>query len=406
MAWEQNLQDASFRGVPFDCISTSDLIHHEVVQHTVPYTNGAELEATGSGADPIRIQAIFFGDDYETRLNEFLAAVRVIGPGELVHPVFGALQAVVQECEQSHDAERPDTCLLNLTFLRDGLSVPVFTDKTLLQRADDAMQAADTALAQSTDNLAAQAQKIGLLQNTLAGIKRAARFADRCRQAVGQLREFTTGIVSAAYNVIDAPRAFAADIAALADGMIDLRDFDKEVIMAQWRGLTEQFSRALRLPNDGKDVDDATRQDDNRLSLFLGVQEFNVMTQAAVVILGGEADTPSLTPAELEEITDTLRTRCQALIDQHREQGDDVDSREVVESLKTAADTVQQTASALLALKPPLVERKVEQPISLRLLAFQWYGDHERATELLRLNPQIRHPNFLAPGDVLHAYAE
>ena len=43
--------------------------------------------------------------------------------------------------------------------------------------------------------------------------------------------------------------------------------------------------------------------------------------------------------------------------------------------------------------------------ICLHLLAFEWYGDYSRFGELLRLNPQIRHPNFIEKGEILNAYA-
>ena len=50
--------------------------------------------------------------------------------------------------------------------------------------------------------------------------------------------------------------------------------------------------------------------------------------------------------------------------------------------------------------------RDVGRDTSLHLLAFEWYGDYSRFGELLRLNPQIRHPNFLSKGEVLNAYAK
>lgn len=406
MAWQENLQDASFRGVPFDCINTSDSSRKSLVAHSIPYTNGAELEDTGEDAGAVRIQAIFFGDDYETRLDDFRSALSAPGAGELVHPVFGAMQVVVAEQDAVHDADAPDSCTVTVTFMRDGITTATFADKTILQLADSALQAADVALAKSVETLTAQTGKVSLLQKTLNGIKRATRLADRARQAAAQARQFAKNVISTAYSIIDAPRAFAADMAALANGMIDLRAFDKDVIMAQWRSLADDFGKALRLPNDGKDVDPDTRRDDNTLTLFLGVQEFNVLTQVAVTILSGEAGSPALTPVELEEITNTMRLRGQALIDEHRALGDDVDGYAVIEAIKESADALQRTAAALLADRPALVRRTVEQPISLRLLAHHWYGDHERAIELLRLNPQIRHPNFLQPGDVLNAYAE
>ncbi|EBC7006980.1 multidrug DMT transporter permease, partial [Salmonella enterica] len=49
--------------------------------------------------------------------------------------------------------------------------------------------------------------------------------------------------------------------------------------------------------------------------------------------------------------------------------------------------------------------RTAEQDTCLHLLAHQWYGDHTRAGELLRLNPGLRNPNVIRKGDRLHAYS-
>lgn len=54
---------------------------------------------------------------------------------------------------------------------------------------------------------------------------------------------------------------------------------------------------------------------------------------------------------------------------------------------------------------PPIITRTVDTPTNLTLLAFRWYGDYTRSTELLRLNPDVRNPNFIQPGEVLNAYA-
>lgn len=81
-------------------------------------------------------------------------------------------------------------------------------------------------------------------------------------------------------------------------------------------------------------------------------------------------------------------------------------SAELADSVRTLAHTLQKQAQALINLRPPLVQKVVPTDSSLHLLAFRWYGDHSRQAELLRLNPGIVHPNFIARGTVLNAYAQ
>jgi len=77
----------------------------------------------------------------------------------------------------------------------------------------------------------------------------------------------------------------------------------------------------------------------------------------------------------------------------------------LAESLRDMAHKLQKQAFAVISLKPPLVQKTVTRDTCLHLLAFEWYGDYSRFGELLRLNPQIRHPNFIEKGEVLNAYA-
>ncbi|EOV9277082.1 multidrug DMT transporter permease, partial [Salmonella enterica] len=77
----------------------------------------------------------------------------------------------------------------------------------------------------------------------------------------------------------------------------------------------------------------------------------------------------------------------------------------VVEQLRNIALGVQVLAEQVIARRPPLTTRTAEQDTCLHLLAHQWYGDHTRAGELLRLNPGLRNPNVIRKGDRLHAYS-
>ncbi|MCK9139458.1 phage morphogenesis protein, partial [Haemophilus influenzae] len=53
-----------------------------------------------------------------------------------------------------------------------------------------------------------------------------------------------------------------------------------------------------------------------------------------------------------------------------------------------------------------LIIRTVEFDSTIQQVAHAFYGDYTRAGELLRLNPHIRYPNFIARGEVLNGYAK
>ena len=101
-----------------------------------------------------------------------------------------------------------------------------------------------------------------------------------------------------------------------------------------------------------------------------------------------------------------MRSLVQGAILLHRRLYDVETSRPVIEALRNTAALIQARARQVILLSPPMIEREVESPASLRLLAHRWYGDHSRALELIRLNPDLKTPHNIPAGKVLRAYAE
>ncbi|QNT58062.1 hypothetical protein AABM17_333 [Neisseria musculi] len=56
--------------------------------------------------------------------------------------------------------------------------------------------------------------------------------------------------------------------------------------------------------------------------------------------------------------------------------------------------------------KPPLVVRIAQFDCTVHQLAHEFYGDLGRADELVKLNPHIKHPAFIARGELVNSYAK
>nr|DAK34960.1 MAG TPA: DNA circulation protein [Caudoviricetes sp.] len=78
----------------------------------------------------------------------------------------------------------------------------------------------------------------------------------------------------------------------------------------------------------------------------------------------------------------------------------------VVETLRDAAAHLNLLAIAVLNQKPPLIARPAPLSGTVHQLAFAWYGEINRADELIRLNPQLRHPCFIQTGEIMNGYAQ
>ena len=118
-----------------------------------------------------------------------------------------------------------------------------------------------------------------------------------------------------------------------------------------------------------------------------------------------EADTPTLSPPEIEAIVNQVRDHLQTSIDAVRSLYPLPEARPLIEPMRDCAHYVAQAAREIIEARPPLIDRAVEAPGNHHLVAHRWYGDWRRGAELLRLNPHMRLPNDIQAGDVLHAFA-
>ena len=404
MAWEKRLLAAQFRGAIFDCQLADDDGERHAAEHARPYVDGAEMEDLGRGARRIRMKAVFFGDDYEDRLENFLKALDDPGPGDLVHPVFGPLKAQLLTFHVHHESDLVDQAEVELTFAESALGRPIFADSSgkaagIAGKASGARSAAATVLAAVVAKCAnAQAM-------ARAGLR-----------AVAELKAQAGGVVTSGAGILTAPASFAADLASLVTGIVDLRSFGASSLLPDFAAVFAALTSAVLLPADssgggssgsssiaaaypvteGAELDQVTAHVEAERAL--GVAE------AAQLVLESEAETPTLTPAEVEAVAADTRTVLQASVDTYREVYP-AGHRAVTEPLKDVALAVQEAAAAVIEARPPLVAHTLAGRTCPRLLAHQLYGDHTRAPEIVRLNA-LADPNYLAAGEVLRVYAE
>lgn len=437
MAWETDLQDASFRGVAFDIINTRDSVQRDIAQHEYPYRNGANIDDLGGKPRSLQCQAVFFGDDYESRLQAFIAALDKRGPGELIHPVFGSMPDM--QCyvyQVNHEADNPDYCTVDLQFLQSGLDVEFFVREWPLSQADAIFNQAQGIL----DNAAT------LLDNAMKPLRTARQYMARAKalgvtglNMVAVLRSEITGFISSTTDFVNFPSAFMTDIqsalslqslAAMSSISSDSAVYASApaVVMADWAAVKTQADAVAALPVNLVTGDATASVEMPANVTTTDIRELIAMTLLAVAIelaqqaaylLSDETVTAALSPDDISLIAGDARQAVQNAIDSVRStwaaEMETVSSsatsialeyQPVIDGLRDTALSLQVMALALIQARPPLIQRTVASATNLHLLAHLWYGDYSRAGELKLLNPALRDPNNIIPGDVLNGYAE
>lgn len=408
MAWSETLLEASFRGVSFDIISIDDSADQAIAEHAYPYLDGADIEDLGRGPRVIAIEAIFFGSDYEQRLQDFLKELAKPGAGELVHPVFGSIKnAQLRRQRIRHDADNVDQATVSLEFVENTPGNPFFERNLPSQKAEAIVRHGAIANAAATSGFADVVDRLRAA-NSLAPL-------DALRQSMtGPLLAAVAkvqGVLTSGLDVLAYPRAWGNDVSALVNGILDVRDFGSNLI-ADWESIKSDLSlfdifsapgaaqpaqiSAVRTPTEAQAI--ATAAVTIKVNTAVG------MADAAALVLAAEAERPTLSPIEIENITNTARTSIERAMEDVRAIYPLEKSRAITEPLKDQALAIQEAARAIIEIRPPLLERTIEAPGNLRLIAHRLYGDHTRAPELFRIN-DLSQPNFILAGDKLNAYA-
>lgn len=422
MAWKDTLLDCSYKGFVFDIRNVDDTAVRATAEHAYPYVDGADIEDLGAGPIVVAVEALFWGSDYEQRLQQFLKVLAQPGDGELIHPIFGSIKhALWRNRRIRHQADDVDQCLVSLEFVASTPSNPFF-DRTLpsqkvgtvSQRSGIAKSALANALGNAIDTLrnASPLASLNSLRQSMLG-------------PVLSTFSQVQGVVLSGMDVVNFPRAWAHDISSIADGILNLKDFSSN-LMADWASVGNVFSLfdgfgsgGSKSASNGGSGNTATAQilpgTAPTESQAVAATQAHVTAAAALgvadaagLVLAAEADPEhglTLSPVEIESVVGDTRTRIDGAIEAVRAIYPLETARTITEPMKDLALALQEAAQAIIEARPPLVQKAVEAPGNLRLLAHRWYGDHSRATELARLNPDLRLPNAMKAGDVLNAYA-
>ncbi|WP_426111329.1 DNA circularization protein [Pseudomonas sp. DSP3-2-2] len=442
MSWSETLLDASYRGSDIQVIEETLQAQRSLAEHGTPFQDGDSVVDLGRGARKFQLRLVCWGDNYEIQLQDIISALDIPGPGELVHPIYGVLSVVANTWEVKHHAEMPDYAEVIVLFVEDTPDTPLifrpFGDITGSETVyiDDGPSWQDGVfeLFGRIDSLVSEIQSwigggwVGLIEKALGLPGISLRFA--------QLRSQILGVVSGVASMFKHSSAAFDPLHDLFRTPTEIRSAIQGGTPTTATALLSKSGLPITLPGaDGLtpaaarvgaaflvSARQGTEPDADLLPLGMPTDpvEANAFAllvlvitelalahaQAVAVIIEEEATTPTLSPLDLEGLVNLVRSLVQSAILIQRRLYDVETSRPVIEALRNTAALIQVRARQVILLRPPMVDRIVETPASLRLLAHRWYGDHTRAVELIRLNPGLKTPHNINAGEVLRAYAE
>lgn len=187
-----NLQPASFSGVPFFVRSESEAGGRKVVVHEYPGSDERFVQDLGALRPSFRVVAIIHGPTFiEQRLR--LTAALARGEGTLVHPYLGRREVVPVDFQLRSEDRALGEIVYNIDFVENDPAAGLLANAGGIQEVFDAAENARTAL-----DTAAQSRYSPIaIQNSIE------RVGSRIREGLSVAQSEISNVVNPVQNVFN-----------------------------------------------------------------------------------------------------------------------------------------------------------------------------------------------------------
>jgi len=390
MAWRDELQPASFRGVSFK-VNTSDLQSgRRVVEHEYPQRDVPFAEDLGRQARAFTLEAFVLGADYLAQKNALLDACESAGPGELVHPYYGSRQVLCTSVRIREAINEGGVARFSLTFNEAGQQQ--FPTATIDLPAAVEVQAAAVLNVMETSF----AEQFSVLQQPQFVLDQAVTFMDA---SITQMQTLEDSILNPIADVQQSINDFKSAIDNLMATPGHMANRFKQTLGALSGSLTRspESIAALQtlatqfIPNDTAPVITPSRKQAQNNQRAL-----NQLVQGMALV-----ETLRLSSGvAFDSFEDAISVRVQLLarVDAlELEAADDVFL--TLQAMRSAFSQALPSPDQSL---PRIVEYVPTQTLPALVIAYDVYGDATRESDIINRNKnKIAHPGFVSAEQAL-----
>lgn len=384
---QKQLQQASFRGVPFQVTGSDVTGGRRVLIHEFPQRDKPQHEDLGRSVRGFTVAGFVVGADYIKRAGELIAALEQPGSGTLVHPWHGTMQVTLRsDFRVSYDSRGLGMASFELPFMEAGeVAFPTATPATEAQSriAADDMQAASVAQFDAT-------YKVKGVPDFVA----AASVAN-WQTALDVLKSPLPGTESLGYANQVADLIVAAEQTAANPSIISQR-LVSALGLTSLANTVQRWERIipglLRIVSSGRLAPDVSSPlTASRKQLQKNVNATNALMRRVVLTQAVGAST--LMPVVMHDQAMAIRNALTSALDAESLNAEDDATYRALQAARAAvwADLTRRARNA--------ARIKVWRPVQVMpalVAAQQLYGDATRAGEIAERNG-VRRPGFLSP---------
>lgn len=414
----EQLQPASFRGVPFEVEASGITVGRRTVVHEYPQRDRPYVEDMGRATRNITLQCFVVGSDYLEQAQALMHELEEPGPGTLIHPWLGEMEVTITSVSELQFDQGLGVASVTITATEAGdLEFPAVTadeDTEALEAADAVEKSAVDKFCEDFDLSTINDWIDSALEGSLLDALNFVSAGD-----LGKLFDYAEGVANLADKAMALlstdPKIFATRLA----GALGLSRWATTV--SAWRGVAKSLKNLCRhdklkartkayAERKGEPMSDVTRQVmksqaaiETLVRQLLIAQMVGVSTLVAtskdVSSPDGEEDTRTTTRSydEIVELRDEL---CQVLDDELLMEEND-EMYQVLDEARTAIfDVLTHKADAL----QHVVIVKPDDVFPAVVLAYDYHDDAGRDLEIARRN-SVEHEGF-CPASELRVLSE
>lgn len=414
----EQLQPASFRGVPFEVEASGITVGRRTVVHEYPQRDRPYVEDMGRATRNITLQCFVVGSDYLEQAQALMHELEEPGPGTLIHPWLGEMEVTITSVSELQFDQGLGVASVTITATEAGdLELPAVTadeDTEALEAADAVEKSAVDKFCEDFDLSTINDWIDSALEGSLLDALNFVSAGD-----LGKLFDYAEGVANLADKAMALlstdPKIFATRLA----GALGFSRWATTV--SAWRGVAKSLKNLCRhdklkartkayAERKGEPMSDVTRQVmksqaaiETLVRQLLIAQMVGVSTLVAtskdVSSPDGEEDTRTTTRSydEIVELRDEL---CQVLDDELLMEEND-EMYQVLDEARTAIfDVLTHKADAL----QHVVIVKPDDVFPAVVLAYDYHDDADRDLEIARRNG-VEHEGF-CPASELRVLSE
>lgn len=414
----EQLQPASFRGVPFEVEASGITVGRRTVVHEYPQRDRPYVEDMGRATRNITLQCFVVGSDYLEQAQALMHELEEPGPGTLIHPWLGEMEVTITSVSELQFDQGLGVASVTITATEAGdLEFPAVTadeDTEALEAADAVEKSAVDKFCEDFDLSTINDWIDSALEGSLLDALNFVSAGD-----LGKLFDYAEGVANLADKAMALlstdPKIFATRLA----GALGLSRWATTV--SAWRGVAKSLKNLCKhdklkartkayAERKGEPMSDVTRQVmksqaaiETLVRQLLIAQMVGVSTLVAtskdVSSPDGEEDMRTTTRSydEIVELRDEL---CQVLDDELLMEESDEMYQTLDEARTAIFDVLTHKADAL----QHVVIVKPDDVFPAVVLAYDYHDDADRDLEIARRN-SVEHEGF-CPASELRVLSE